>query len=65
LHHADEAVVVECVVTGTRRRPFAGVAPTGRRIEMSLVANFDFDGDLLMCERVDFELTTLIRQLQA
>ena len=65
LHHADEAVVVECVVTGTRRSPFAGVPPTGRRIEVPLVANFDFDGDLLMCEKVHFDLATLVRQLQA
>ena len=27
LHHAEEGVVVECVVTGTRRRHFAGVPP--------------------------------------
>src|ERR1700726_674653 len=26
LHHADEAVVVECVVTGTRRQPLCGNA---------------------------------------
>jgi steroid delta-isomerase-like uncharacterized protein len=65
LHHAEETVVVECVVTGTRHRPFAGVPPTGRRIEVPLVANFDFDGDLLMCEKVNFDLATLMRQLQA
>jgi predicted ester cyclase len=64
LHHAEETVVLECVITGTRHRPFAGVRPTGRRIEMPLVANFDFDGDLLMCEKVNFDLATLMRQLQ-
>ena len=63
-YHADESVVVECVVTGTRRRPFAGVPPTGRRIEVPLVGIFDFDGDLLMCEKVYFDLATFIRQLQ-
>jgi steroid delta-isomerase-like uncharacterized protein len=64
LQHADNAVVVECVVTGTRHRRFAGVRPTGRRIEVPLVANFDFDGDRLICEKVNFDLVTLIRQLQ-
>jgi steroid delta-isomerase-like uncharacterized protein len=63
-HHADEAVVVECVVTGTRRRAFAGVRPSGRRIEVPLVVTFDFDGDRLVCEKVHFDLATLIRQLQ-
>ena len=61
----DEAVVVECVVTGTRRSPFAGVPPTGRRIEVPLVVNFDFDGDLLIGEKVDFDLAALIQQLEA
>ena len=65
LHHAEEAVVVECVVTGTRRSPFAGVPPTGRRIEVPLVVNFDFDGDLLIGEKVDFDLAALIQQLEA
>ena len=64
LLHVDEAVVVECVVTGTRRAPFAGVPPTGRRIEVPLVGIFDFDGDLLMGEKVDFDLAALVRQLE-
>ena len=65
LHHAEEAVVVECVVTGARHRSFAGVPPSGRRIELPLVANFDFDGDLLIGEKVTFDLAALIQQLEA
>jgi steroid delta-isomerase-like uncharacterized protein len=65
LRHASETVVVECVVTGTRHRRFCGVPPTGRQIKVPLVGIFDFDGDLLMCEKVDFDLATLIQQLQA
>ena len=62
--HADEIVVVECVVTGTRHRRFAGVRPTGRRIEVPLVGIFDFDGDRLICKKVHFDLATLLQQLQ-
>ena len=65
LQHAAETVVVECVVTRTRRGTFAGAPPTGRRIEVPLVGIFDFDGDLLICEKVHFDLATLMRQLQA
>ena len=65
LQHVEEAVVVECVVTGTRRGAFAGVPPTGWRIVVPLIVIFDFDGDLLICEKVNFDLATLLRQLQA
>ncbi len=65
LHHADEAVVVEFVMTGTHRGPFAGLPPTGRRIEVPLVGIFDFEDDRLMCEKVYFDMATLMRQLQA
>jgi steroid delta-isomerase-like uncharacterized protein len=64
LPHADEAVVVECVITGTHHGPFTGVPPTGRRVEVPLVAIFDFDDDRLMCERAYFDMATLMRQLQ-
>ena len=65
LHHADEAVVVEFVMTGSHQGPFAGLSPTGRQIEVPLVGTFAFDGDRLMCEKVYFDMATLMRQLQA
>ena len=65
LQHAGETVVVECVVTGTRRGPFAGVPPTGRHIEVPLVGIFDFEDGLLICERINFDLAILMRQLEA
>jgi steroid delta-isomerase-like uncharacterized protein len=64
VHHADEAVVVEFVMSGTHRGPFAGLAASGRRIEVPLVGIFEFDEDRLMCEKVYFDMATLMRQLQ-
>jgi steroid delta-isomerase-like uncharacterized protein len=64
LHHADEAVVVEFVMTGTHEGTFAGLPSTGRRIEVPLVGIFDFEGDRLICEKVYFDMATLMRQLQ-
>jgi len=64
MHHADEAVVVELVMTGTHRGPFAGLAPTGRNINVPLVGIFEFQQDRLMCEKVYFDMATLTRQLQ-
>ena len=65
VHHADEAVVAEVVMTGTHQGPFAELPPTGRPIEVPLVGIFDFAGDRLMCEKVYFDMATLMRQLQA
>jgi steroid delta-isomerase-like uncharacterized protein len=62
--HADEAVVVECVMTATHRGPFAGLEPTDRRIELPLAAIFEFEDDRLMCEKLYFDMATLMRQLQ-
>jgi steroid delta-isomerase-like uncharacterized protein len=65
VHQADDAVIVEVVLTGTHQGQFAGIAPTGRQIEVPLVGIFEFDGDRLMCERVYFDMATWIRQLQS
>jgi steroid delta-isomerase-like uncharacterized protein len=64
VHHADEAVVAEFVMTGTHHGPFVGLTPTGRRIEVPLVGIFEFDDDRLMCEKVYFDMATLMGQLQ-
>ena len=64
VHHADRAVIVEFVMTGTHRGPFAGLGPTGQRINVPLVGIFEFEEDRLMCEKVYFDMATLLRQLQ-
>jgi len=63
LHHADDAVIGEGRVTGTHEGPFAGVPPTGRRVAYPLVAIFEFEGDRLVCEKVYFDVATILAQL--
>ena len=65
VHHTGDTVEIKCVVTGTRRHSFSGVPPSGRRIEVPIVGIFHFEGDLLVGEKVYFDLATLIQQLQA
>lgn len=65
LYHADDAVVLETVLTGTQRGPFAGLAPTGRKMSVQLCCIFDFEGDKMVGEKVYFDLATVVRQLQA
>jgi steroid delta-isomerase-like uncharacterized protein len=63
LHHADDAVLVEAVIRGTHKGPLRSLPPTGKEYELPILAIFVFDGDKLMCERVYFDQTTVLRQL--
>lgn len=63
LHHADNAVIVECVFGGTQEGVFAGIAPTGRKMEVAAALVFEFEEDGLVCEHVYFDFATVLRQL--
>ena len=63
LHHADDAVLVEAVVRGTHKGPLRNLPPTGREFELPILAIFVFEGDKLVCERVYFDQSTVLRQL--
>jgi steroid delta-isomerase-like uncharacterized protein len=63
LRHAGDAVVVEFWLRGTHLGPFRGVPPTGQRFECQMSALFVFQGETLVCERVYFDVLTIVRQL--
>jgi steroid delta-isomerase-like uncharacterized protein len=63
LHHAADAVLVEAVVRGTHKGPLRSLPPTGREFELPILAIFVFEGEELVCERVYFDQTTVLRQL--
>jgi steroid delta-isomerase-like uncharacterized protein len=65
LYHADDAVILECKFGGTHRGPWAGIAPTGKQIEVPCAAIFVFEGEHLICEKVYFDHATILRQLGA
>jgi steroid delta-isomerase-like uncharacterized protein len=63
IHHADDAVLVEAWLRGSHLGPFRGLPPTGRKFEMRFLAMFLFEQDRLVCERVYFDVGTVLRQL--
>jgi steroid delta-isomerase-like uncharacterized protein len=63
LHHSDDAVIVEFILLGTHEGSFRGLPPTGRAFECRMTAFFLFDEDRLVCERVYFDVATILRQL--
>ena len=65
LHHADDAVIVECRFGGTHKGDWAGIAPTGNRMEVDAALIFVFEDEDLVCEKVYFDHSTILRQLGA
>jgi len=63
IHHADEAVIGEVLVTGTHGGEWAGIAPTGRRVGVTMVGIFEFEEDRLVCEKVFYDVATVLTQL--
>lgn len=63
LRHAEDAVVVEFWLRGTHRGAFRGVPPSGNAFECRMSAFFIFEDTRLVCERVYFDASTLLRQL--
>jgi predicted ester cyclase len=63
LRHADDAVIVEFWLLGTRKGPLGRLGPTGRDFKCRMTAFFIFDGTGLVCERVYFDSATIRRQL--
>ena len=64
-HHAENAVVVEVTFGGTHRGIWAGIAPTGKKMEVESVLIFVFENADLVCEKVYFDHATILHQLGA
>ena len=63
MHHADEAVIGEARITGTHNGTFAGIPSTGRRIDVPMAAIFEFEEDRLLCEKVYYDIATILIQI--
>lgn len=65
LYHSDDAVIVEFILRGTHRGEIWGIPPTNRSFECRMTAFFLFepDSDKMTCERVYFDIATILEQL--
>ena len=63
MRHADDAVFGETLITGTHDGEWAGLPPTGRRIEVRVVGIFEFDEDRLLCEKVYMDFAAVLTQI--
>lgn len=63
LHHGDDCVVAEFDLRGTHQGELRGIPPTGREFTCRCLALFLFEEDRLVCERVYFDVLTIMGQL--
>jgi steroid delta-isomerase-like uncharacterized protein len=63
IHHGDDIVFVDTLMSGTHQGAWAGVPATGRRMEVRCGCVFHFDGDRLTKETVFFDHATLLAQI--
>jgi predicted ester cyclase len=62
-HHGDDAVAEEAWVSGTHLGTYHGLPPTGRFVRVRVCGIFVFDEDRLVCERVYYDLLSVLRGL--
>ena len=65
LRHSDDAVICEFYLLGTHKGPFGAIPATGSTFKVRMTGFFIFEGEVLVCERVYFDVLTLLKQLIA
>ncbi|GLU50218.1 ester cyclase [Nocardiopsis ansamitocini] len=63
LRHSDDAVICGSYLIGTHLGPFGSIPATGNESTVRLTAFFVFEDDVLVCERIYFDVLTMLKQL--
>ena len=63
IHHGDQAVIVETTFSGTHLGQWRGLPPTRRPVRYAMCNLFVFEEDALVCERLNFDVLTILMQL--
>jgi steroid delta-isomerase-like uncharacterized protein len=62
-YHGENGVAEEAWVSGTHLGTYNGLPPTGRFLRIRVCGIFVFEEDRLVCERVYYDLLTVLRTL--
>ena len=62
-YHADDAVLEEAWVSGTHAGTYHDLPPTGRFVRVQVLGIYVFEEDRLVCERVYYDLLTVLKAL--
>ena len=62
-HHAADSVITEVDFVGTHLGGWRGLPATGRAVRYRMCNVFVFDEDRLICERLHFDLLTVMKQV--
>lgn len=63
LRHVEDGVLVEGIITGTHEGEWAGLAPSGKHVNVPVAGIFEFEGDRLLCEKVFLDMATVLTQM--
>lgn len=63
LHHADDSVVAELMMSGTHLGSGQDFEASGKQFHCRAAAIFTFEGDDLVCARAYYDTGTIARQL--
>jgi steroid delta-isomerase-like uncharacterized protein len=62
-YHGEDAIAEEAWVSGTHLGTYHGLPPTGRFVRVRVCGIYVFEEDRLICERVYYDLLTVLRGL--
>lgn len=63
LHVAGDAVIVEATFVGRHEGMWRGLPPTGEPVAYRMCNVFAFEEDRLVCEKLHFDVLTILRQV--
>jgi steroid delta-isomerase-like uncharacterized protein len=62
-YHSDDAVIIEVEMSGTQKVEWGEIPATGRKMKVPLLAICVFEADRMICEKIYYDMATVLKQL--